>query len=148
LNNRRITWFDRGGKELSAGEGGSYDSLRLSPDGKKLAYKTQVNRPSDIWVDELARGVRTPLTNDPGFGYTSPTWSPDGSQILFGGGTDKAGTSIYQMNSNGAGGKQPLLREDTPDLGIWPTSWSPNARFILYVRAEIPLTPIRQEVWV
>ena len=122
--------------------------MRLSPDGAKLAYKAQVNRPSDIWVDELARGVRTPLTNDPGSGYTSPTWSPDGSRILFGGGKDNAGSGIYQMNSNGAGGKELLLGEDTPDLGIFPTSWSPDGRFILYVRAEIPLTPMRQEVWV
>jgi len=122
--------------------------LRLSPDGKKLAYRAQANRPSDIWVDELERGVRTPLTNDPGSGYTSPTWSPDGSRILFGGGKDNAGSGIYQMNSNGAGVKELLLGEDTPDLGIFPTSWSPDARFILYVRAEIPLTPMRQEVWV
>ena len=39
LREKRITWFDRAGKELSAGERGSYDSLRLSPDGAKLAYK-------------------------------------------------------------------------------------------------------------
>src|SRR5262245_48963388 len=64
--------------------------------------------------------------------------------ILFDGG----GKGIYQMNSNGAGGKELLLSAETPDQAIWPTSWAPDARFILYVRAETPLTPIRQEVWV
>ena len=38
LRERRITWFDRAGKELSAGERGSYVTLRLSPDGTKLAF--------------------------------------------------------------------------------------------------------------
>jgi len=148
LREKRITWFDRSGKELGAGERGSYDSLRLSPDGAKLAYKAG-DPTTDIWVDELARGVHMRLTNDPGIiGYTSPTWSADGSRILFGGGTGKAGMGIYQMNSNGVGGSELLLQAENSDLGIWPTSWSPDGRFILYVRAEIPLTPMRQEVWV
>ena len=86
LREKRITWFDRAGKELSAGERGSYESLRLSPDGAKLAYKAG-DPTTDIWVDELARGVHIRLTNDPGTGYTSPTWSPDGSRILFGEGS-------------------------------------------------------------
>jgi len=92
----------------------------------------------------LARSVHIRLTNDPRDSYGSPTWSPDGNRILFAANTK----GIYQMNSNGAGVKELLLGEDTPDLGIFPTSWSPDARFILYVRAEIPLNPIRQEVWV
>src|SRR5262249_19612450 len=50
LREKRITWFDRAGKELSAGEKGSYDSLRLSPDGAKLAYKAG-DPTADIWVD-------------------------------------------------------------------------------------------------
>ena len=40
-------------------------SLRLSPDGAKLAYKAG-DPTTDIWVDELARGVHIRLTNDPG----------------------------------------------------------------------------------
>ena len=39
---------------------------------------------SDIWVDDLARGVRMRLTNDPGTDHGIPVWSPDGSRILFG----------------------------------------------------------------
>ena len=45
-----------------------------------------------------------------------------------------AGTKgIYQMNSNGAGGKELLLAWKTSEDG-WPTSWSPDGRFILFVR--------------
>jgi Tol biopolymer transport system component len=39
---------------------------------------------------------------------------------------------IYRMNSNGAGGKELLLPAETSDQGTWPTSWSPDGRFILY----------------
>ena len=127
LSEKRITWFDRAGKELSAGERGSYETLRLSPDGTKIAYVVVGDRNKDIWVEELARGVQMRLTKDPG-DHGNPTWSPDGSRILFG--RDKG---IYQMNSNGAGGKELLASWNTSQAG-WPTSWSPDGRFILYVR--------------
>jgi eukaryotic-like serine/threonine-protein kinase len=50
------------------------------------------------------------------------------------------------MNSNGAGGKELLLPVETSDPGMWPTSWSPDGRFILYVTGNTP-NPI-QDVWV
>jgi serine/threonine protein kinase/WD40 repeat protein len=138
---KRITWFDRAGKELSAGERGSYVTLRLSPDGTKIAYDVVGDRNKDIWVDELARSVHIRLTKDPGE-YGNPTWSPDGSRILCGG-NDKG---IYQMNSNGAGGKELLLPWNwNTSQGGWPTSWSPDGKFILFVRG-IPGGP--QDVWV
>ena len=92
---KQITWFDRAGKELSSGEGGiQLHGVRLSPDGAKLAFKAG-EPTTDIWVDELARGARVRITKDPGVEpYTSPTWSPDGRHILFGGGPDKAGLGL------------------------------------------------------
>ena len=91
---------------------------------------------SDIWVDELARGVRMRLTNDPGTDYGPPVWSPDGSRILFRHCGGKARLGIYQKNSNGAGGQELLLPAETSDPQIWPTSWSPDGRFILFVRGN------------
>ena len=49
------------------------------------------------------------------------------------------------MNSNGTGGEELLLPTETPDH-IWPTSWSPDGKFMLYVRGT-PWTPI-QDVWI
>src|SRR5262249_60219953 len=69
---RRITWVDRAGKELSSGEGGiKLGGVRLSPDGAKLAFKAR-EPTTDIWVDELERGARVRITKDPGVECCTP----------------------------------------------------------------------------
>jgi eukaryotic-like serine/threonine-protein kinase len=140
---RRLTWFDRAGKKLRASGGGSYGSVRLSPDGERLSFDAgEFNH--DIWVDELARGVRMRLTNDPETYKGTQVWSPDGSRILFGAFPGKAVPGIYQMNSNGSGGMELLLPAETPDQ-IWPTSWSPDGKYILCARGNTE-NPV-QSIW-
>jgi hypothetical protein len=50
------------------------------------------------------------------------------------------------MNSNGAGGKKLLLPAETSNQHVWPTSWSPDGRFILYGRGNI--NNPKQDLWV
>src|SRR5262249_30870679 len=112
---RRLTWFDRTGKDLGAiGEAAGYYDARISPNGEKLASSKGEPR-SDIWVDELARGVRMRLTIDPGTDHGAPVWSPDGSRILFGAFEGKVRSGIYQKPSNGAGCEELLLPAETSD---------------------------------
>jgi len=143
----RLTWFDRTGKELGVvGEAGPYGQVRFSPDGSKLAFDKGVGN-IDLWVDELARGVRMRLTNDPGTDKGIPVWSPDGSRILFGALSPKAQLGIYVKPSNGAGGQELLLSSETSDAYIWPTSWSSDGKFILYSRGDLPVMK-HAEIWV
>jgi Tol biopolymer transport system component len=131
-NEKRLTWFDRTGKNQGAtGEVRDYWDVRLSPDGQKLA-STAGNLNSEIWVDDLARAVRMRLTIEPNADHGVPVWSPGGNRIAFAvlGGKIRGG--IYQKNSNGAGGEELLLADS--DRRIWPTSWSRDGRFILYSR--------------
>jgi Tol biopolymer transport system component len=111
----------RTGKETGViGEAGTYFDVRLSPDGTKLAFAS--GDTSDIWVDELARGVGMRLTNDPSTDQGLPVWSPDGSRMLFGAFRGKARVGIYQKPSNGAGSEELLLPAETSDPQMWPTS--------------------------
>jgi Tol biopolymer transport system component len=147
VGERRLTWFDRAGKDSGAtGEAATYYDVRLSPDGGKLA-SAKGDPSSDIWVDELARGVRMRLTIDPGTDHGAPVWSPDGNRMLFGTFRGKARSGIYQKPSNGAGSEELLLPAETSDPGIWPTSWSHDSKFILYSRGDV-FNLTRADIWV
>jgi Tol biopolymer transport system component len=122
-------WFDRTGKNLGAtGEVRDYFDLRLSADGTKLA--SDAGSPYQIWVDDLARAVRTQLTFGRDANHSNPVWSPDGNKIAFASNPGKIRAGIYQERSAGAGDEELLLPVD--DGLIWPTSWSRDGRFLLY----------------
>jgi Tol biopolymer transport system component len=128
-NQKRLMWFDRTGKNLGAtGEVRDYFDLRLSADGTKLA--SDAGSPYQIWVDDLARAVRTQLTFGRDANHSNPVWSPDGNKIAFASNPGKIRAGIYQERSAGAGDEELLLPVD--DGLIWPTSWSRDGRFLLY----------------
>ncbi len=81
----QLTWFDRRGKPLGVlGDLAPYINPQLSPDGKRAAV-TIINPQTgrlDIWLYEVARGIRTRFTFDPA-AKRSAIWSPDGSRIVF-----------------------------------------------------------------
>ncbi len=122
---RKLIWFDRAGKRPGAiGGTAAYYDVRLSPEGRRLAF-AMGDPNSDIWVDELARGVRMRLTFDPASDKGALVWSPDGTRILFAtllGG--KARVGIYQKASNGAGAEELLLPSDSADAEVYATDWS------------------------
>ncbi len=126
----RLTWFDRQGNKLGTiGEPGVYRTLTISPDGKRVAVErtdpqTQ-NR--DIWLLDVASGAATRFTSDPGWD-AFPTWSPDGSRIVFT--SNRSGVyDLYQKPSSGSGSEE-LLYHSTEGKG--PNSWSPDGRFLIY----------------
>jgi Tol biopolymer transport system component len=120
--------------------------VRLSPTGEKLAFVLGSPN-SDLWVDELVRGVQMRLTNDPGTDKGLPVWSPDGSRIVFSALRGKARLGIYTKPSNGAGDEELLLPAEASDLQVWPTSWSRDDKFILYSRGDL-LGATQAEIWV
>ncbi len=91
----RLVWFDRKGVEQGfIGDSERYGTVRLSPDGERLAADVldPHNGTSDIWLYELTRHTSRRVTFDieQEFGAI---WSPDEQRIVFA--KDKEGPRIF-----------------------------------------------------
>jgi Tol biopolymer transport system component/tRNA A-37 threonylcarbamoyl transferase component Bud32 len=135
--NSQLVWFDRTGKQIGVlGDSAVYSDLELSPDGKRASISISDGKQADIWVYDVARGLRTRFTFDPANEWES-IWSSDGSRIVFNS-NRKGRYDLYQKASSGAGTEEVLLEDNLDKL---PVSWSPDGRFILYVTgANTPRT--------
>ncbi len=127
----QATWLDREGKVTGAvGEPSPDQLLVLSPDGTRAGGRdTPFTGRGDIWVHDLARGVRTRLTFHQSYG-SPPVWSPDGTRIAFSAG-DQLPDTMYEKAANGTGSEKELLKMAGSAIG--PTSWSRDGRFLLYL---------------
>jgi TolB protein len=77
------------------------ETVRLSPDGKWLAFDSDLNGNADIFVVSAEGGAARQLTDDPA-DDVMPDWSPDGSQLAFH--SMRTGRrSIFTMNADGTG---------------------------------------------
>jgi eukaryotic-like serine/threonine-protein kinase len=135
-----LVWLDRTGRQLKKiGERTNYRGMRLSPDGRRLALSIGDPR-SDIWILDLARGVRTRLTFDAAT-HGMPSWSADGQRLAFmtqSGGGGNFSSELHAKAANGGGQDELLMRPDQPATGLsWP-QWSPDGRFLLYQRSSGP----------
>ena len=135
----QLVWVDREGKPLGtlADKLTNLQTARISPQGDRVALQIDTGE-NDIWVLDLARGVRTRLT----FGNASstfPAWSPDGKWIAYG--SDRNGRSnLYRKPSDGSGAEELLLIDDHEVL---PNDWSRDGKYLLYSRGG----GIDGEVW-
>jgi Tol biopolymer transport system component/predicted Ser/Thr protein kinase len=128
--NSQLLWFDRTGKQTGAlGDSAAYDDLELSPDGKRasVSITDEAGKGQDIWIYDVARGLRTRFTFGPGNTFAS-LWSPDGSRIVYNS-RRKGSFDLYQKASSGAGSEETLLEDN---LDKYPDSWSPDGKFVLY----------------
>jgi Tol biopolymer transport system component len=127
-----LIWFDRSGAKIATlGDQADYVDLAVSPDGRQAVVSVldPQRGTRDLWVYDIGRGVRTRLTFDPAED-SAPSWSPDGSRIVFASG--RSGRfDLYQKASSGRLGAEDVLLEDS--LGKFPASWSPDGQWLVYV---------------
>jgi len=77
-----------------------------SPGGAKIAYESNQTGAYRIWVMNADGSGQRRLTDDPGFTDLLPSWSPDGTRILFSRCTEQPGGSgcdLVVMNAVGGG---------------------------------------------
>ncbi len=126
----QLVWMDRSGKQIStiADKFTSLQFARISPQGDRVALQIDAGV-NDIWVLDLARGVRTRLTFGP-IANTFPVWSPDGKWIAYT--SNRNGHfNFYREHSDGSGAEELLLSdEQQPALN----NWSRDGKYLIYSR--------------
>jgi eukaryotic-like serine/threonine-protein kinase len=126
----RLTWFDRQGRIVGTlGEVGTYRTLTISPDGKRVAVERTdpKDQNKDIWLLDITTGKATRFTSDPGWD-AFPIWSPNGTRIIFT--SNRSGVyDLYVKPTDGSGIEQSLYKSAE---GKGPTSWSPDGRYLVY----------------
>ena len=130
---RQLVWFDRTGKRLGAVPGtDTYVDPHIAPGGKELTFSLESPN-VDVWLFDLARGVKSRFTFGSGAstGNMSPVWSPDGRRIAYTSLRDgKFG--IYVRAADGSG-REEVLVEPVPQQ-VYAMDWSPDGKLIAYVQ--------------
>src|SRR5262249_20250973 len=110
--NSQLTWFDRSGKQIGVlGDRDTYSDVQLSPAGKQasISILDSGRRTSDIWIYDVARGLKTRFTFDPADELTL-AWTPDGKRAVFNS-RRKGPLDLYEKAADGSGTEE-LLFED------------------------------------
>lgn len=100
------------------------DTLAISPDGQWLLFTTLTSRSKNDLRSQILMS-RADGTGQPtmfGDGKTldlTPSFTPDGTQVVFSSNRGGRHMSIWQLSANGEGGVTQLTSGDTTDL--WPT---------------------------
>jgi eukaryotic-like serine/threonine-protein kinase len=126
---RELAWVDRRGRATSLGAPAmTYAYPRISPDGTRVAIDVIDASDRDIWMWDIGRRTIERFTKDP-TGNPIVTWSPDGSQLVFG--SERSGVSnAYRQASDGSGEPERLLASDALQM---PISYTPDGRLLVSV---------------
>ena len=129
---RQLVWLDRRGEktgEIGEAQEGIGDPA-LSPDGRLVAVTATEGSNHDVWVYDIARGVRTRVSSAPER-YFQPVWSPAGDEVAFT--SERAGNAdIFLRQADGSGEEQVL------------SDWSRDGKYLLY---HLPDPKTRADLW-
>ena len=104
---RTLVWVDREGRETAvSAPPRAYSTMRLSPDGTRVAVEIQSDD-NDIWVWDFARETLTRVTRSPGLDQ-SPVWMPDGRHVVYSSQANGALGSLFRQSADGSGAAERL----------------------------------------
>ena len=110
------------------------------PGDTRIIFEGRTSEPeraTNVWMLDIATGDVTQITR--GGSDTRPSWSPDGTRILFGRATtDTSGDGFITVSDAAdiyildiASGEEQNLT-NTPDFGDFNFAWSPDGEWIAY----------------
>jgi Tol biopolymer transport system component len=138
-----VVEVDRTGRDTSLPiEPKAYRTLRLSPDGTRIALSS-LGRDRSIWLYAYDRGTLSKLA---GAGRSIvPVWTPDGEQITYASSANGP-DNLYSTRADG-GGSSSLVVASTSNLV--PGAWTPDGRHLLYyVTPGDSAAPTGPAIWV
>jgi Tol biopolymer transport system component len=132
VGRRQLVWFDRAGKQVErVGQSGFFRDPALSLGGSSVALHREIDGNNNIWLVDATRGAFRQFTSGTA---VFPTWSPDGSRIVFSSNQQQPNVlDLYVKSVTGAGREELLLT--TPQMKA-PQDWSPDGRFIVFRSVE------------
>ncbi len=102
-----------------------------SPDGKQIAFYSDISGDREIYVMNSDGSAVTQLTHSKGIDE-DPDWSPDGKEIVFRSEREKGKSNLYLMKSDGSNVRQLTFDRFTYSV----PRWSPDKRSLLYSSNE------------
>jgi serine/threonine protein kinase/Tol biopolymer transport system component len=125
--NQQLTWFSRSGEMTGKVSVPTvYGDVEVSPKGDRVAVDIVQSDGRDVWAIDIARNVPSRITFD-GKNW-SPSWSPDGNQLIFSSSRDPL-NHIYRKSSTGAGSDELMSPKDLYQI---PVNWSSDGKYIVY----------------
>ena len=139
----KLVWINRKGEvrpfPLSSR---IFGMIRFAPDGKRLAVHIEAGT-AQIWLYELKRGTLTRLTDE--WDNQSPVWTPDGERVIFNKSIPGRPGLFWQLAGGSAPAEQIHLAEGGLSGRGWPTSMSPDGRFLAYTQSH---PSNREDIWI
>jgi Tol biopolymer transport system component len=129
-----LVWVDRQGKEESLGAApDAYQSLKISPDGTKVALTITAGN-QDIWIWDIPHKTPTKLTFDKA-ADASPIWTPDGKRIIFYSNRGGSLGGVYWKSADGIGEDELLASK--PDRLLFPWSFSRDGKTLALMELSL-----------
>ena len=101
-----------------------YGSIKVSPDGTRVAVDIGDGSQRDVWIWRLDQGPLTRLTFDEGTDQ-NPIWTPDSARVVFYSSRDGGG--LFWRAADGTGDVEQLLEDAEP---VAPVTWTADGRLL------------------
>ena len=125
---RTLVWVDRQGNEEEVpAEPGSYNSVRLSADGRSVVAEVQDLDNVDVMIYDLERDTPTRFTFDPAIDQF-PIVTPDGERVVFQSNRESVG-NLYWKAADGTGEVHRLTTSDSIQAAM---SFTPDGSRLVF----------------